>query len=113
MENQIERAMILSAGYELRFDNLISSVSDNAEGIEGITADKERIEKEGIENYLRQYQGNISHTAKALGITRQTLYRKIKSLNIQREKLGVTPMMRHTRRQTKNHKPIDENSFRD
>jgi transcriptional regulator with PAS, ATPase and Fis domain len=92
MENQIERAMILSAGYELRFDNLISSVSDNAEGIEGITADKERIEKEGIENYLRQYQGNISHTAKALGITRQTLYRKIKSLNIQREKLGVTPM---------------------
>ena len=92
MENQIERAIILSAGYELRFDNLISSVSDNAEGIEGITADKERIEKEGIENYLRQYQGNISHTAKALGITRQTLYRKIKSLNIQREKLGITPM---------------------
>ncbi|OOO63430.1 sigma-54-dependent Fis family transcriptional regulator [Clostridium tepidum] len=42
----------------------------------------EEIEKEAIINTLNEYNRNMSKTAKALGITRATLYAKIKKYNI-------------------------------
>ncbi len=85
LENTIERAFILRQGEELSFDNLPTNLAGiEAINREDIEAGKERIEKDAIEKYLRIYRGNISHTANALGMTRQTLYRKIKTLNIDR-----------------------------
>ncbi len=85
MRNIIERAFILRQGETLYFDDLPNTLEE--EGIDGrqeIEAIIEKAEKETIEKYLRMYQGNIPRTANAMGITRQTLYRKIKILNIDR-----------------------------
>lgn len=81
LENTIERALVMSSPEELFFDMFTGS---SAAGKEVEVLSISELEKESIEKYLDLYQGNISHTANALGITRQTLYRKIKSMNINR-----------------------------
>lgn len=86
LENIIERAFILRQDEELFFDNsLITPVITPGHSKEQIDASIEEIEKDAIEYHLRAYQGNISKTAQALGITRKTLYQKIKKLNINRD----------------------------
>ncbi|WDC85736.1 helix-turn-helix domain-containing protein [Caloramator sp. mosi_1] len=40
------------------------------------------VEKKHIQNTLRHFDFNVTKAAKALGIGRNTLYRKIKDLNI-------------------------------
>lgn len=85
LENMIERAIILCPGSELDFESLTANGYEAADGMNGIALNQARIEKEGIEYYLHLYQGNISRTAQALGITRQTLYRKIRNHDISRE----------------------------
>ncbi len=85
LENTIERAFILRQGEELSFDNLPGSPQPGqVNSREEIEASLGQVEKEAIEKHLQIYRGNISHTANALGMTRQTLYRKIKALNIDR-----------------------------
>lgn len=88
LENAIERAFILRQGEELSFDHLPRTLIDSKSGSrQEIEATMGQVEKEAIEKYLRIYRGNISHTANALGITRQTLYRKMKAFNIDRMQL--------------------------
>lgn len=85
LENAVERAFILAQDGKLYFYDhaLIEDyVDENANQI--IEDSKAKLEKEIIETYLKNHQGNISQTAKALGITRQTLYRKIERLDIKR-----------------------------
>jgi len=43
----------------------------------------ENIEKESIKKALEVFEGNISRTSKLLGITRKTLYKKIKDYDLQ------------------------------
>ncbi|MEA1961480.1 MAG: sigma-54 dependent transcriptional regulator [Bacillota bacterium] len=83
LENAIQRAFILRQDDELDFDQ--SSITTKTEGCKKDTIDAtiSNVEKEAIEKTLKAYNGNISQTANALGITRQTLYRK-KTLNIER-----------------------------
>jgi two-component system nitrogen regulation response regulator NtrX len=45
-----------------------------------------RFEREYIAAVLEQHQGRISDAAKALGIQRTNLYRKMRSLRVNREK---------------------------
>ncbi|MFN9065788.1 MAG: helix-turn-helix domain-containing protein, partial [Bdellovibrionales bacterium] len=40
------------------------------------------IEAKAIENAILQYRGNLTEAAKALGIGRATLYRKVKQYHI-------------------------------
>ena len=40
------------------------------------------LESVAIENAIHQYKGNLTEAAKALGIGRATLYRKVKQYNI-------------------------------
>ncbi len=42
----------------------------------------EALEAQAIENAILQYKGNLTEAAKALGIGRATLYRKVKQYNI-------------------------------
>jgi len=42
----------------------------------------ERLEKEFLEKTLAEHSGNVSHTAKALGIHRSTLQRLMRRWNI-------------------------------
>ncbi len=85
LENTIERAFILRQGEELNFDHLPGALTVKSGRRKEIEAHMDQIEKEAIEDCLRIYRGNISHTANALGITRQTLYRKMKSFDIDRK----------------------------
>lgn len=82
LENIIERAFILRQGEELIFDEMLFVPMGRSK--EQIEVSKGKIEKEAIENCLQTYHGNISKTAIALGTSRQTLYNKIKTLNIDR-----------------------------
>ena len=41
----------------------------------------EEMERSMIGEYMEKYQGNLSEVAKQLGISRQTLYNKIKKIN--------------------------------
>jgi DNA-binding NtrC family response regulator len=42
----------------------------------------EELEAQAIENAIVQYKGNLTEAAKALGIGRATLYRKVKQYHI-------------------------------
>lgn len=85
LENEIEQALIFASNNEISFEGLIDDAPAVFEGMETIENNMAQVEKEGIEKHLRIFQGNITQTANALGITRQTLYKKIKTLNINRE----------------------------
>jgi DNA-binding NtrC family response regulator len=76
----VERAVILTEKNELGMRDFIS-LADGAPQLagsppaDGMTLDD--MEKATIEQALRDNRGNISHAAKALGITRASLYRRI------------------------------------
>ena len=48
-------------------------------GISGLSANLLEMEKENITNMLKKFNGDASRAAKALNISRATLYRKMKS----------------------------------
>lgn len=54
----------------------------NEAKVQGLDLFLEGLEKEILEKSLKAYEGNISKTAEALGIKRQTLQHKIKRFNI-------------------------------
>lgn len=86
LENIMERAFILRKGEELIFDSsVITPMSIKGHSKEQIEESMGKIEKEAIEDHLHFYHGNISKTAQALGISRKTLYKKIKLLKINRD----------------------------
>jgi DNA-binding NtrC family response regulator len=80
----IERAVILCDGDELRtrdFSSLQGSGSDSPTGYFGDMS-LEQIEKTTIERVIEKHQGNISNAAKELGLTRTSLYRRIKKYEL-------------------------------
>ena len=81
----IERAIILVDGDELEKKDFTSLVevaqpADMPSGAAGQTLDD--MERASIEQVLRKNQGNISHTAKELGLTRASLYRRIEKFGL-------------------------------
>jgi transcriptional regulator of acetoin/glycerol metabolism len=86
LRNAIERAIILSesdqlsvADFQLGHLAQTSTTSDPAVQIakETVELNLDKIEKLTIDTALIQYRYNISHTAKALGLTRAALYRRM------------------------------------
>jgi DNA-binding NtrC family response regulator len=81
----IERAIILADGSELDSRDFTSLAetpqpTDNETSAGGRTLDdRERIT---IEQVLRKHQGNVSHAAKELGLTRTSLYRRIEKFGL-------------------------------
>ncbi len=81
----IERAIILAEGHELDrhdFASLleVAQAGDLQETPGGQTLDD--MEKLSIERALKNNQGNISRTAKELGLTRTSLYRRIEKFDL-------------------------------
>lgn len=76
LHNLIERALVVSSGDEISVDDLFI---DEIHSKEQIIAS----EKLAIMDLLERYDRNISAIAKAMGIARTTLYRKMKNLNIE------------------------------
>ena len=89
LKNILERAVILQSGSELRPSELIAKTgghdqrgADPALTSEDVIATLEEIEKKHIQQALTRLSGNITQTAKALGISLSTLKRKIKDYDL-------------------------------
>jgi transcriptional regulator of acetoin/glycerol metabolism len=91
LENCIERAVALGDRKTIDLGDLppsIASSSPSSEPVEGLTAgpvsstDLEDIERATIERVFEQVKGDKALAGKMLGISRATLYRKLKRYNI-------------------------------
>ena len=81
LEHTLERAMIMSSSEVIKAsDLLMRSTSQKSNHIS--TTNLEELEKITIEEVIRQHDGNMSKVAKALGIGRTTLYRKLEKYGL-------------------------------
>lgn len=81
LEHSIEKAVILGDDNELKSsDFFLNTADEQSTLLEVITL--EEMEKELIKKALEKYDNNISSVASELGITRPTLYSKIKKYDL-------------------------------
>ena len=89
LENYIERAVLLAQGNKISIEHFPYKVIQNMfmpEQMELTTLEK--MEKEFIQRALDVFDGNVSKASELLGITRKTLYNKMKSFNMQKTREG-------------------------
>jgi len=92
LENILERASILTEDGIIKKEHLLIETRRKGEGFQKereiknlkdfIEKEIERIEKEIIEKTLKSLKGNVSESARTLGISRKTLYEKIKKYKL-------------------------------
>jgi two-component system NtrC family response regulator len=84
LENRVKRAVIMADGKLVSAQDLDL---DNAEGSEGdalnLKSAREQADRKMIRHALARSEGNISNTAKLLGISRPTLYDLLKHYDLQ------------------------------
>ena len=75
----LERAVIMTDGHELKPEDLVFSSIErtNVQTAELKSTNLDDVEKTTIENVLEKNKGNVSKSAKDLGITRAALYRRM------------------------------------
>jgi two-component system response regulator AtoC len=83
LENTIERAVILAKGPEIRLTDLLQNKSPL---LERLPADRslQEIEREHVIKVLDETGGNLARAAHILGISRATLYNKLKAYNVKK-----------------------------
>ena len=79
LEHVIERAALLAppSGEITPNDLMLRARTDAAPRLEEMTL--EDVERLLIQKALDRYEGNVSHAAKALGLSRSALYRRLAS----------------------------------
>lgn len=82
LEHLTEKAVIMSDGATLRADDFQFNSSGKLKQSKKIVFSLEENEKIIIGDAMRECNGNLSQTADRLGITRATLYRKIKKYDL-------------------------------
>jgi len=82
LENLIERALILSTGPQIEADEWLPALPANTGGVTRM----EQLERAEIERLLERYQGNLALVAKELGVSRTTLWRRLKDYRVQPDK---------------------------
>jgi DNA-binding NtrC family response regulator len=81
LQHSIERAVILTENINLNESDFIFTVSDKQlKDIDSLNLNE--VEKSTIEKALIKHQGNLTLTAKELGVTRKTLYSKIEKYGL-------------------------------
>lgn len=82
LQHTIEKAVILSDAKTLRTDDFqLKQISEPTINKEQVSLDE--MEHQMIANAIKRHEGNLSAAAKQLGITRQTLYNKMKKYEIE------------------------------
>ena len=75
LQNRVKRALVLADGPSVSPDELELELPNGDAGPSStLKAAKEALEKDIVTNALRENSGNISKTAKELGVSRPTLY---------------------------------------
>ena len=85
LENVIERAVLMSPGSEITTEVLFldQAMEDSSDPLQQvIRTTTEMVEKEKIAEATQKARGNRSRAAKLLGISRATLYNKLKRYNL-------------------------------
>ncbi len=82
LRNVIERAMILTKGSELRPEHFPVNLRTKGAGVAAVLGTLADVEKDHIEKTLAALNFNIKQTASVLGISRSTLYLKMKQYDI-------------------------------
>ena len=82
LQHTIERAVILGDGSMLKPENFLFHTTSKQKKEEEVVLNLEQLERQAIEKALRISNGNISHAAEYLGITRFALYRKLEKLGL-------------------------------
>lgn len=92
LRNLVERTLLISTSSRLTTEDFRTAIALGSEQPEGTPATSETAsappvnleasEKAAIAAALRKVDGNVTHAAALLGITRQALYRKIKKHNL-------------------------------
>ncbi len=87
LENILERAVIITEGEVIKKENLIfEKREENKREIKNLKnylkEETERIEKDIIKRAIEITKGNLSEASRILGISRKTLYDKLKKHNI-------------------------------
>ncbi len=76
LDHCVERAVLLARGAELRADDLgLRPDANGAPRLDQMTL--EEVERHLIRSALSRFEGNVSDAAKALGLSRSALYRRI------------------------------------
>lgn len=79
LENLIERALILAPGEHIDTGEWLPQSHGKAGGLSKL----EQMEREEILRLMEMFRGNLGQVAKELGISRTTLWRRLKDYNLQ------------------------------
>ena len=78
LRHTLERAVILAESQMLQpADFLFPEAEKEVEGVVFENYNLKEVEKTVIRKTLKKHEGNISHAAKELGLTRTSLYRRM------------------------------------
>ena len=84
LENRVKRAVIMADGKLINSDDLdFGKAEDESAEVLNIKAAREAADRRVIRHALARSEGNISSTAKLLGISRPTLYDLLKQYDLQ------------------------------
>ena len=76
LDHAVERAVLMAPGREVRAGDLALAPNDGGQAaLEGMTL--EAVERVLIAKALARHDGNVSHAARALGLSRSALYRRM------------------------------------
>ncbi len=85
LANVLERAQILAEDYAIRLQDLPESLQKRPKYVSSTNGDVqklEEVEKQHVERILRQHGGNKNRSARALGVSRRSLYRLIEKYEL-------------------------------
>jgi two-component system, NtrC family, response regulator len=84
LENRVKRAVIMAEGKLIAADDLdLAGGDETGEDMLNLKAAREQADRRMIRQALARSEGNISNTAKLLGISRPTLYDLLKQYDMQ------------------------------
>ncbi len=88
LRNIIERAVVISQSPEIKLDDLMVFQANGKSSEHSLQLDLKSMHLDDVEQFiisrvLRQSRGNVSRSANALGISRGTLYNKIKKYGLE------------------------------
>jgi two-component system NtrC family response regulator len=81
MENKVKRAVILAEGKRITVGDLGFTEHDEPRSL-NLREAREQVERQLIERALAIHGNNVSHAAEAMGISRPSLYKLVKKLNM-------------------------------
>lgn len=80
LQHSLERAVIISDGGTLKAEDIV--VNRQTQNSEQEEMNIARLEEQAIKRAIQHYQGNLTKVAKALGLGRTTLYRKMEKYGL-------------------------------